>query len=219
MIIKCTDIHKSYGSLEVLGGISFGIDRGEVIAILGRSGAGKTTLLQIMSTLLAADHGEVEIDGTQCSTLRGDALADFRARKIGFVFQSHHLLPEFTAKENVALAGQIAGLKKAEAEARAVKLLSEIGLEQRMDHKPSALSGGESQRVAVARALINNPAVVFADEPSGNLDSVSRDALHALFFELRQKLGQTFVIVTHDESLAALCDRRIVITDGKIDNL
>ncbi|MEG1671544.1 MAG: ABC transporter ATP-binding protein [Mucinivorans sp.] len=217
MIINARDIYKTYGSLEVLSGVSLTVERGEILAILGRSGAGKTTLLQIMSTLLTPTSGSVELDGQELTRLTGDRLSDFRARKIGFVFQAHHLLPEFSAMENVALAAQIAGVKKVEAENRALELLKAVGLADRAAHKPATLSGGESQRVAVARALINRPAVVFADEPSGNLDSHSREDLHRLFFDLRQSLGATFVIVTHDMALAELCDRRVVISDGKIN--
>lgn len=217
MIINARDIYKTYGSLEVLSGVSLTVERGEILAILGRSGAGKTTLLQIMSTLLTPTSGSVELDGQELTRLTGDRLSDFRARKIGFVFQAHHLLPEFSAMENVALAAQIAGVKKVEAENRALELLKAVGLADRTAHKPATLSGGEAQRVAVARALINRPAVVFADEPSGNLDSHSREDLHRLFFDLRQSLGATFVIVTHDMALAELCDRRVVISDGKIN--
>ncbi|MEG0162541.1 MAG: ABC transporter ATP-binding protein [Mucinivorans sp.] len=217
MIINARDIYKTYGSLEVLSGVSLTVERGEILAILGRSGAGKTTLLQIMSTLLTPTSGSVELDGQELTRLTGDRLSDFRARKIGFVFQAHHLLPEFSAMENVALAAQIAGVKKVEAENRALELLKAVGLADRAAHKPATLSGGEAQRVAVARALINRPAVVFADEPSGNLDSHSREDLHRLFFDLRQSLGATFVIVTHDMALAELCDRRVVISDGKIN--
>ncbi|MEF9950434.1 MAG: ABC transporter ATP-binding protein [Mucinivorans sp.] len=215
-MIKVSNIYKSYGSLEVLSGVNLSLERGEILAIVGRSGAGKTTLLQIMSTLLAPSSGSVELDGEELTSLTGDRLSDFRAKKIGFVFQSHHLLPEFSALENVALAAQIAGLSKSEAQARAVDLLSAVGLASRAAHKPASLSGGEAQRVAVARALINRPAVVFADEPSGNLDTHSREELHRLYFELRQSFGQTFVIVTHDMPLAELCDRRVEISDGKI---
>lgn len=216
MIIKASNICKSYGDLAVLRSVSLDVQRGEMLSILGRSGAGKTTLLQILSTLLTPDSGLVEVNGIEISQLRGDALSHFRATQIGFVFQSHHLLPEFTALENVVLAGLIAGGKQSEIEARAMELLDRVGLAERRGHKPSALSGGEAQRVAVARALINRPSVVFADEPSGNLDSVSRDALHSLIFDLRESLSQTFVIVTHDNSLSDLCDRRIVIADGTI---
>lgn len=216
MIIEARNINKTYGELAVLRDVSLSVERGEVLAILGRSGAGKTTLIQILSTLLTPDGGSVKVDGDEITQLRGDDLARFRATKIGFIFQSHHLLPEFTAAENIMLAAQIAGAGRVQAEQKAMELLRAVGLEDRATHKPSALSGGEAQRVAVARALVNNPAVIFADEPSGNLDSESRASLHALFFSLRQSFGHTFVIVTHDDTLAALCDRRVVIVDGKI---
>lgn len=216
MIIEARNINKTYGELAVLRDVSLSVERGEVLAILGRSGAGKTTLIQILSTLLTPDGGSVMLDGVELTGLKGDDLANFRASKIGFIFQSHHLLPEFTAAENIMLAAQIAGAGRVQAEQKAMELLRAIGLEDRASHKPSALSGGEAQRVAVARALVNNPAVIFADEPSGNLDSESRASLHALFFSLRQSFGHTFVIVTHDDTLAALCDRRVVIVDGKI---
>lgn len=216
MIIEARNINKTYGELAVLRDVSLSVESGEVLAILGRSGAGKTTLIQIMSTLLTPDSGSVMLDGVELTKLKGDDLANFRASKIGFIFQSHHLLPEFTAAENIMLAAQIAGAGRGQAEKKAMELLRAVGLEDRATHKPSALSGGEAQRVAVARALVNNPAVIFADEPSGNLDTESREALHALFFSLRQSFGHTFVIVTHDDTLAALCDRRVVIVDGKI---
>lgn len=216
MIIEARNINKTYGELAVLRDVSLSVERGEVLAILGRSGAGKTTLIQILSTLLTPDGGSVMLDGVELTGLKGDDLANFRASKIGFIFQSHHLLPEFTAAENIMLAAQIAGAGRKEAEQKAMELLRAVGLEDRASHKPSALSGGEAQRVAVARALVNNPAVIFADEPSGNLDSESRASLHALFFSLRQSFGHTFVIVTHDDTLAALCDRRVVIVDGRI---
>lgn len=216
MIIEARNINKTYGELAVLRDVSLSVESGEVLAILGRSGAGKTTLIQILSTLLTPDSGSVMLDGVELTGLKGDDLANFRASKIGFIFQSHHLLPEFTAAENIMLAAQIAGAGRKEAEQKAMELLRAVGLEDRASHKPSALSGGEAQRVAVARALVNNPAVIFADEPSGNLDSESRAALHALFFSLRQSFGHTFVIVTHDDTLAALCDRRVVIVDGRI---
>lgn len=216
MIIEARNINKTYGELAVLRDVSLSVESGEVLAILGRSGAGKTTLIQIMSTLLTPDSGSVMLDGVELTKLKGDDLANFRASKIGFIFQSHHLLPEFTAAENIMLAAQIAGAGRGQAEKKAMELLRAVGLEDRATHKPSALSGGEAQRVAVARALVNNPAVIFADEPSGNLDTESREALHALFFSLRQSFGHTFVIVTHDDTLAALCDRRVVIVDGRI---
>lgn len=215
-MIKTEGITKSFGTLQVLKGIDLTIDKGEIVAIVGPSGAGKTTLLQILGTLDRPDSGRLWIDGTETSQLAEQELAAFRNRRIGFVFQFHQLLPEFTALENVMLPGLIARQKPAEAERRAKELLQLLRLSDRATHKPSALSGGEKQRVAVARALANHPAVILADEPSGSLDSRNRAELHALFFELRQKLGQTFVIVTHDEQLAADTDRVIHMVDGRI---
>lgn len=215
-MIKVTDIHKSYGDLEVLKGVSLSIAEREVVSIVGASGAGKTTLLQIMGTLSQPDMGGLLINGVDVCRLREDALSRFRNEQIGFVFQFHNLLPEFTALENVTIPALIRGDKRTEAEARAVELLDMMGLSSRLDHKPSALSGGEQQRVAIARALINSPAVLLADEPSGNLDTRNRDEIHRLFFDLRDKLGQTIVIVTHDESLAKMADRKIVMSDGVI---
>ncbi|HIW52218.1 MAG TPA: ABC transporter ATP-binding protein [Candidatus Alistipes excrementipullorum] len=215
-MIEARDIHKSYGTLEVLKGISLDVARGEVVAIVGASGAGKTTLLQILGTLSAADSGTLLIDGIDVAGLRDRALSQFRNEHIGFVFQFHHLLPEFTALENVCIPALIGHRDRARSEARARELLDMMGLADRMSHKPSQLSGGEQQRVAIARALINSPSVLLADEPSGNLDTVNRDEIHRLFFSLREKLGQTVVIVTHDEGLAAMADRKITMSDGRI---
>ena len=215
-MIKAHDIHKSFGALEVLKGISLHVKHGEVVSIVGQSGAGKTTLLQILGTLSAMDSGSLLIDGVDVTTLTDNALSDFRNRRIGFVFQFHHLLPEFSAVENVMLPALIAGRAKAEAEQEAAKLLRMMDLSARLTHKPSALSGGEQQRVAIARALINHPALLLADEPSGNLDTKNRDEIHSLFFRLREELGQTTIIVTHDEGLASMADRKITMRDGKI---
>ena len=215
-MIKALDIHKSFGRLEVLKGVSLEIARGEVVSVVGASGAGKTTLLQILGTLSAADSGRLTIDGCAVNDLKDKALSRFRNEKIGFVFQFHHLLPEFTALENVCIPAWIGGASREEAERRAGELLELVGLSDRRSHKPSQLSGGEQQRVAIARALVNSPAVLLADEPSGNLDSHNRDEIHRLFFDLRDRLGQTIVIVTHDEGLAAMADRRIEMRDGKI---
>lgn len=215
-MIKAHDIHKSFGSLEVLKGISLSVARGEVVSIVGQSGAGKTTLLQILGTLSAMDRGSLLINGVDVNTLKDNALSDFRNLHIGFVFQFHHLLPEFSALENVMLPALIAGRAKAEAEQEAAKLLQMMDLSARLTHKPSALSGGEQQRVAIARALINRPALLLADEPSGNLDTKNRDEIHSLFFRLREELGQTTIIVTHDEGLASMADRKITMRDGII---
>ena len=215
-MIRVTDIHKSFGTLEVLKGVSLEIAAGEVVSIVGASGAGKTTLLQIMGTLSRPDSGRVEIGGEDVSSLGDKALSKFRNERIGFVFQFHHLLAEFTAFENVCIPGLIGRRPRAEVERRAAELLDMMGLASRRDHKPGQLSGGEQQRVAIARALVNAPAVLLADEPSGNLDSHNRDEIHRLFFELREKLGQTVVIVTHDENLAAMADRKITMSDGTI---
>lgn len=215
-MIKVSDITKSYGELPVLKGISLEVKRGEVVSIVGPSGAGKTTLLQIIGTLDTPDTGRVVIDGTDVTRLRGDALARFRGEKIGFVFQLHQLLPEFTAVENVMMPALLAGRTEKQARKDALALLDVVGLAARADHKPSQLSGGEKQRVAVARALINRPAVVLADEPSGSLDTAGREALHRMLLDLRARFGQTFVIVTHDEHMAAVSDRVVRIVDGEI---
>lgn len=215
-MIKAQNIHKSFGEVKVLKGISLSVKRSEVVSIVGQSGAGKTTLLQILGTLSSMDSGSLTIDGKEVSQLQDNALSDFRNRHIGFVFQFHHLLPEFSALENVMLPALIAGRAKADAEQEAVKLLKMMNLAERTTHKPSALSGGEQQRVAIARALINHPSLLLADEPSGNLDSRNRDEIHSLFFRLRDELGQTTVIVTHDDGLASMADRKITMRDGKI---
>lgn len=214
-MIKVRELYKSFGDVEVLRGVSLDVARGEVVSIVGPSGAGKTTLLQIIGTLNRADRGSVHIDGVDIATLGDRELSHFRNRRIGFVFQFHHLLQEFSALENVMLPGLIGGGDRGEAEARAKELLAMMGMSQREHHKPSELSGGEQQRVAIARALMNSPAVLLADEPSGNLDTKNRDEIHRLFFELRDRLGQTIVIVTHDESLAEMADRKIVMQDGR----
>lgn len=217
-MIKIQNITKSYGQLQVLKGIDLCVEKGEVVSIVGPSGAGKTTLLQIMGTLDRPDSGTVMINDIDVTTLSTNTLADFRNKNIGFVFQFHQLLPEFTAEENVMLPALIAGRKRSEAKARCKELMQFLGLADRMGHKPAELSGGEKQRVAVARALINNPAVILADEPSGSLDSKNKQELHQLFFELREKYNQTFVIVTHDEELARTTDRTIHIKDGMVLN-
>ena len=215
-MIEIKGVIKSFGSLQVLKGIDLRIEKGEIVSIVGPSGAGKTTLLQILGTLDKPDSGSVVVDGTETSTLSTNKLSEFRNTHLGFVFQFHQLLPEFTAIENIMIPAYIAGMKPKEARSRAEELLAFMGLSDRATHKPNELSGGEKQRVAVARALMNNPAVILADEPSGSLDSKNKEELHKLFFELRDKFGQTFVIVTHDETLATLTDRTIHLKDGRI---
>ena len=213
-MIHATGLLKKYDSLQVLKGIDLEIKRGEIVSIVGASGAGKSTLLHILGTLDTADQGKLTIDGIEVSALRDKKIAQFRNQKIGFVFQAHHLLPEFTALENVMMPALIGGMTKPDATKKAKALLSQLGLAEREEHRPSELSGGEQQRVAVARALVNSPAVIFADEPSGNLDSSSAKALHQLFFDLRQSMNQTFVIVTHNNELADMADRKLTIRDG-----
>ena len=215
-MIEIKGVTKSFGSLQVLKGIDLCIEKGEIVSIVGPSGAGKTTLLQILGTLDKPDNGSVVVDGIETSTLSTNKLSEFRNKHLGFVFQFHQLLPEFTAIENIMIPAYIAGMKPKEARNRAEELLAFMGLSDRATHKPNELSGGEKQRVAVARALMNNPAVILADEPSGSLDSKNKEELHKLFFELRDKFGQTFVIVTHDETLATLTDRTIHLKDGRI---
>jgi len=214
MLIRATNIHKAYGKLNVLKGISMEVQKAEVVSIVGASGAGKTSLLQIIGTLDLADKGTVEMEGVNLSILNTSKLAAFRNRHIGFIFQFHHLLPEFSAVENICLPGMIAGRNKKELVNRATELLGYLNLPDRANHKPSELSGGEQQRVAVARALINNPSVILADEPSGNLDSENARELHSLFFKLRKEFGQTFIIVTHNEELAEMADRKLHMRDG-----
>lgn len=213
-MIEALNIEKSFGNLKVLKGIDFRAEKSEVVSIMGASGAGKSTLLQILGTLSSPDNGTLRIDGTDVLSLDRKQISEFRNRRIGFVFQFHHLLPEFTSVENVMIPALIAGKKEGEAKEEALKLLDTLGLSERTTHKPSELSGGEQQRVAIARALINRPAVLFADEPSGNLDSVTKTELHKLFFKLRDEFGQTIVIVTHDPELAGMCDRSLFMKDG-----
>ena len=214
MIIKASNLVKSFGTLQVLKGVDFEASRGEVVAIMGASGAGKSTLLQILGTLLTPDGGTLEIDGKNPLAMGSRTLSAFRNRRIGFVFQAHHLLPEFTALENVMIPALIGGASSRDARSRAEELLGTVGLADRAGHKPSELSGGEQQRVAIARAIVQSPAILFADEPSGNLDTRTKEDIHSLFFKLRQDYGQTIVIVTHDPTLAALCDRTCHLQDG-----
>jgi lipoprotein-releasing system ATP-binding protein len=215
-MVSCKNITKSFGDLKVLKGIDLTISQGEIISIVGPSGAGKTTLLQIMGTLDKPDSGEIFYEKTNINKLKDKELAAFRNKNIGFVFQFHQLLPEFTALENVMIPALIGNVKQSEAEKKAKEILDFLGLSDRREHKPAALSGGEKQRVAVARALVNNPSVIFADEPSGSLDTQNKEELHQLFFDLRKQFNQTFVIVTHDEELAKLTDRTVHMKDGKI---
>lgn len=214
VMIKSRGIEKSFGTLKVLKGVDFEVGKSEVVSIMGASGAGKSTLLQILGTLSTPDSGSLIIDGVDVLKLDSKKLAEFRNLRLGFVFQFHHLLPEFTALENVMIPAFIAGRSKRDAEQHAKELLTDLGLGERLTHKPSELSGGEQQRVAIARALINRPAVLFADEPSGNLDTKTKEEIHNLFFELREKYGQTVVIVTHDPELAKMCDRSLFMIDG-----
>lgn len=215
-MIKLENIVKRFGDLEVLHGVTLSVKRGEIVSIVGASGAGKSTLLQIIGTLMTADEGEVTIDGISPIGLSDRELATFRNKHIGFVFQFHHLLEEFSAVENVMMPMLIAGTRRADAQKRALELLDIVGMSHRTEHRPSALSGGEQQRVAIARALANNPSIVLADEPTGNLDSHTRDEIQSLFFELRERTGQTFLIVTHDDKLAEQSDRKIEMNDGRI---
>ncbi len=216
-MIKASNITKSYGDLQVLKGVDLHVAKGEIVSIVGKSGAGKSTLLHILGTLDRPDNGQLLINDQEVSGLSQKAIAAFRNREIGFIFQFHHLLPEFTALENVCIPAYIQKSDKAATEKRALELLSYLGLADRKDHKPNQMSGGEQQRVAVARALINNPAIVFADEPTGNLDSGSSEELHNLLFQLRKDFGQTFIIVTHNEELARMSDRRLEMKDGKLE--
>ena len=215
-MLRATDIHKKYGQLEVLKGVDIKIGKGEIVSIVGSSGAGKSTLLHILGTLDKADKGNVIINGQQLENLKGRKLSAFRNKHVGFVFQFHHLLPEFNALENVCIPGWIAGVKKRDVMTKATGLLKTLGLQDKLDNKPQQLSGGEQQRVAVARALINDPSIVMADEPTGNLDSTNARELHQLFIDLRDRLGQTFLIVTHNEELSRMGDRILHMKDGKI---
>ena len=215
MIIRAEKICKSYGDLKVLSDVDFTAEKGEIVSIVGASGAGKTTFLQILGTLLTPDGGTLEIAGVSAGG-NEKQLARFRNRHLGFVFQSHHLLPEFTALENVTIPALIAGVRESEAKKKAAQLLDLVGLSERLDHKPGELSGGEQQRVAIARALVNSPEVLLADEPTGNLDSATKEEIHRLLFSLRESLGHTIIIVTHDPALADMCDRKLVMKDGKL---
>ena len=215
-MIHIENIVKRFGSLEVLHGIEFNVERGEIVSIVGASGAGKSTLLQIIGTLMTPDEGNVTIDGKAVAGMSDNDLSEFRNRHVGFVFQSHHLLEEFSSEENVMMPMLIAGVKRSEAQERAKELLELVQMSHRLTHRPSALSGGEQQRVAIARALANNPSVVLADEPTGNLDTATREQIQNLFFDLRERTNQTFIIVTHDEALAEKSDRKIVMSDGRI---
>jgi lipoprotein-releasing system ATP-binding protein len=215
-MIEAQGINKSYGDLQVLKNIAITVQKGEVVSLAGASGAGKTTLLQILGTLDVPDSGKVLLEGQDVTSLKGDQLANFRNKHIGFVFQFHHLLPEFTAWENIAIPAMIAGTSKVEAEKRALELLALIGLKDRANHRPNELSGGECQRVAVARALVNRPSIILADEPTGSLDSQNALQIHELFLKLRKELGQTFLIITHNEKLAQMADRTVFIKDGSI---
>ena len=216
MILEAANIHKKYGTLDVLKGVSLQVNKGEIVSLVGPSGAGKSTLLHIIGTLDKPDSGSVKIEGQEVFKLSEKAISAFRNKSIGFIFQFHHLLPEFTAVENICIPAFIAGKGTKESEARAKELLAMLNLSHRAGHKPSELSGGEQQRVAVARALINNPALIMADEPSGNLDTNNARDLHKLFFELRDKLNQTFIIVTHNEELADMADRKVQMKDGLV---
>ena len=218
-MLTATGLTKSYGSLQILKGIDFHVNKGEIVSIVGASGAGKTTLLQLLGTLEKPDSGIIEINGINPFTLSSNKLSEFRNTSIGFIFQFHQLLPEFSALENICLPALIKGLSMIEAKKEALKLLEILGLSSRAEHKPSELSGGEQQRVAVARSLINNPKVVFADEPSGNLDSTNSKELHQLFFDLRDEFNQTFVIITHNDSLAKMADKQFLMKDGKLLNV
>lgn len=215
-MIHVENIVKRFGDLEVLHGLSFSVERGEIVSIVGASGAGKSTLLQIIGTLMLPDAGSVTINGRDVAGMSDNELSEFRNSHVGFVFQSHHLLEEFSAVENVMMPMLIAGVKRAEAQRRATELLELVQMSHRLEHRPSALSGGEQQRVAIARALANNPSVVLADEPTGNLDTATRDEIQRLFFDLRERTNQTFIIVTHDEALAEKSDRKIIMSDGRI---